>query len=962
MTALRIPVATYRVQFNRSFRFEDARRLVPYLHELGISDLYASPILKARAGSPHGYDVTDPTRLNPELGTEEDFDALVQELKRHDMGLLVDIVPNHMAASPENPWWVDVLENGPSSPYASFFDIDWRPAHDKGLEDKVLLPILGRPYEDALVAGELSLALDEQGLCVRYYEWRLPLDPKSYRAVLARRLDDLRGALGGEASTYRRFVGLIETSEKLPDRVGRGRARVDRRRHETRTLKEGLWRLYKSSPEVQQFLDDNLRAFNATKGDRSSFEPLDRLLGDQPYRLAFWRDAIGRLNYRRFFDIGDLVCMRVEEPRVFDAAHALVVRLAEEGKVSGLRVDHVDGLYDPLGYLRRLQSRLSAGDGAPQRRGPGFYVIVEKILAADETLPRDWPVSGTTGYDFLNSVNRLFVDADGLPALDETYARFTGSPVDFADVRYARKKQVMEELFAGELDSLAREAGRLSAREAAAGVVSSRDLARALAEVTACLTVYRTYVRGRRVAARDRDYIERAIEEARRRNPSLGRAALDFLGRVLLLRLGLAPGPEQRRDWLRFVMRWQQFTGPVMAKGLEDTALYVHNRLISLNEVGGDPGGASARRAVEAFHEGNRARLVRWPHSLNATSTHDTKRGEDVRARIDALSEVPETWAACVDRWSRWNRRKKRLVHGRPVPDANEELLLYQTLVGAWPLRDDDVAEFKQRVQAFMVKAAREAKTSTNWISPDEEYEGALVAFVESILDAGSQSEFLSDLLEFQRKVAYCGAMNSLAQVVLKIASPGVPDFYQGAELWDLSLVDPDNRRPVDFARRASMLEDLNRRHRGGAMPLVRDLVARWQDGRIKLYLTAKALQFRRANAELFADGDYVPLSASQEGKVHVVAFARRRQRRWALVVAARLAAGLSDEGRATLAPAVWGESALTLPDDAPKRWHSALTAETIDGSDVGRRRVLPLRDLLAELPVALLAGTREEG
>ncbi len=958
MTVPRVAVATYRIQFNRSFRFDDARRLVPYLRELGISDLYASPLLQARRGSTHGYDVTDPTRLNPELGTAEEFESLVRELERHGMGLLLDIVPNHMAASPENPWWRDVLENGPSSQYASYFDIDWHPAGGGALENKVLLPVLGRPYNQALLEQEFALAFDQHGFFVRYHDLRLPLDPKSCCALLAYRLETLRDVLGGDSSAFRRFARSIDSIRRLPDRTTTDPARKGERRRNRETIKRKLWRLYNTHPEVREFLDENIRVFNGTKEDAGSFGLLDRLLADQPYHLAFWREAMARINYRRFFDISDLVCLRLEDPEVFAATHALILGLAKERKISGLRIDHVDGLYDPLGYLRQLRSRVPSGDEGRKRKGSAFYVVVEKILASDESLPGEWPAAGTTSYDFLNAVNALFIDPEGLKALDGIYARFTGAEGSFADVRYARKKQVMEELFAGEVATLGRELGRLAAQAQDARGLVSTELVEALVEVTACLPVYRIYVRGFEVGAQDRMYIERAIAEARRRYRSSAALLFEFLRRVFLLDLPRELSPDERHEWLRFVMRWQQFTGPVMAKGVEDTALYVYNRLLSLNEVGGDPEGAGVPHAVEAFHRLNQARLACWPHTLNATSTHDTKRGEDVRARIDVLSELPEEWARCLSRWSRWNRKKKRPVDGRLVPDANEELLLYQTLIGAWPLDDEDTPAFKERVKAYVVKAAREAKDHTSWIQPDASYERALAEFVDSILDAFAESRFPTDFLRFQEKVAYHGAMNSLAQVLLKLTSPGVPDFYQGTELWDLSLVDPDNRRPVDFAKRMDLLEVLRRRETDEGVPLAQELLSHWRDGRVKLYVMAIALGFRRAHAGLFLKGDYLPLFCSGPRKEHVVAWARRRGKVWAIVAVPRFLARLSARKRSPAGRRIWLGTALSLPEGAPMHWSHVLTGEAIEAVPDARGKLIRVGDVFSRFPVALLSGT----
>lgn len=960
MAGPRVPVATYRLQFNRRFRFADAQALVPYLHELGITDIYASPIFKARRGSAHGYDVTDPTRLNPELGTEEEFEALVQELKRHNMGLLLDIVPNHMAANSENRWWVDVLENGPSSPYASYFDIDWHP--DPASEvpaNTVLLSILGGPYRSVLENQELILGLDEEGLFVRYHDARLPLAPKSYRVLLTYRLEDLKEALGEDVRVYQEFAHLVESIERLPTRIAANAEEVEARRRDKEVMKQRLWSLYSRSPTIREFIDENVGIFRGQAKDPQGLHLLDQLLAEQAYRLACWREGLQKINYRRFFDVSDLIGIRVEHPEVFEVMHALTFRLADEAKVTGLRVDHIDGLYDPLDYLRRLQRRIGRVKAA--RATPSFYVVVEKILSGDEELPEDWPACGSTGYDFLNALNAVFVDAEGRKALDVTYRRFTGSRLNPGDVVYESKKRVMRELFAAELRTLGYHLGRLAQDDHGRGL-GVEELVEALVEVTACLAVYRTYIRGLKVATRDRLYIEGAVQEARRRNPSVSASALDFVRQVLLLDFPASSAVEQRERWRWFVMRWQQFTGSLMAKGLEDTALYLHNPLISLNEVGSGPEGSDTSAGVERFHRHNLRTLRRWPHTMSATSTHDTKRSEDVRARLNVLSELPRAWARSLARWSRMNRDKKGLVSGRAVPDPNEEVLLYQTLLGAWPLQAEEVPEFRERLKAYMIKAVREAKIHTSWLHPNEAYERALAGFVEACLDTSSPNEFLDDFLPFQGRVAYYGALNSLAQVLLKIASPGVPDFYQNTELWDFSLVDPDNRRPVDFSKRTRLLRELRRDEGGDLLQVVQTLLAHWRDGRIKIHLISRALDFRRAYAKLFQRGAYIPLSVSGERKEHVLAFARQDGDAWALVVVPRLVTKLCAPGRPPLSRRAWKSSAVTLPVKAPNRWVNVLTGEALEASSGPEGQGMKLHDVFRRLPVALLYGRGRRG
>jgi (1->4)-alpha-D-glucan 1-alpha-D-glucosylmutase len=937
----RMPVATYRVQFNQQFRFEDARELVPYLHRLGISDLYASPILKARRGSTHGYDVVDPSRLNPELGSEADFNALSQKLKRYEMGLILDIVPNHMAASPENPWWLDLLENGLCSPHAAFFDIDWNAA-----ENKVILPVLSSPYQPALENGQFTLILDDAGLFVQYQDYRLPLDIRSYRLVLSHRRDILEAALGLSHPDLEPLFQLINTLEHLPSCTSLAPSQAGRRYHERQAAKEAF-RLVSRVPQVKTWLLGNIALFN------SSQELMHRLLEQQAYQLGFWQTALEHLNYRRFFDISDLIGLRVEESDVFEASHSLILRLVKEGRVTGLRIDHIDGLRDPAQYLSRLQRHV-----APETEEAGglrhFYIVVEKILARDEVLPPDWPVFGTTGYDFTNTLNALFVDSKGAGALDEIYHRFTGSQTAFSDVVYEKKKQVIAELFPGEMQALGRHLASLTFQGKGTVKLSAEELTEALGEVTTCLPVYRTYTRTLEVSPRDRLYLKQAVAEAKRRRPNIKTTAVNFLQRILTLDFPHHVTAEEKESWLHFVLRWQQLTGAIMAKGFEDTALYGYSRLLSLNEVGGDPD--SSGLSIDDFHRLNLMRLEHWPHTMNTTSTHDTKRNQDVRARINVLSEIPEEWEAHLSRWHHWNEAKKTRVNGILVPEPNTEMLLYQTLVGTWPLHEEEVPEFRERLKAYLVKAAREAKVNTNWLSPNLDYEAALIMFLESILEDSRANRFLRDFLPFAQQIAYYGMLNSLAQVLLKTTCPGAPDFYQGAELWDFSLVDPDNRRPVDFRKRKKLLDELMRKETSGSPALVAYLRENWRDGRLKMYLTYKALNARILCKAVFQDGQYLPLKVAGSKEGHMVSFARHKDGIWVLVATPRLLTKLVVPGTFPLGKQVWGDDLLLLPNEAPESWRNVLTGESLKVSTAGKRG-LPLSDVLSSFPVALLVN-----
>jgi (1->4)-alpha-D-glucan 1-alpha-D-glucosylmutase len=946
MARTRIPVSTYRLQFNPQLRFSDAKALIPYLHSLGVTDLYASPLLQAKRGSPHGYDVTDPSHLNSELGSDEEFDAMVRELQAHDMGLLLDIVPNHMAASGENPWWMDLLEDGPRSVFASHFDVDWHPP-SRSLENRVLLPILGKPYAEVLEGREILLTYAQTGFFLNYFDFTLPVAVRSYGRILGYRLDRLQRTLGADSSELQEFQGIMAAIAQIPSPASAPLETAGESRQHREAIKERLWRLYTSTPEVRRFVDGNVRLFNGKRSAPSTFLLMEQLLAEQAYELAYWRTANEEINYRRFFTISELVGVRIEDPVTFEAEHSVVLRLASKGMVTGFRIDHIDGLRDPLGYLRRLQERLHAGQN--NGRAKDFYVVVEKILSEGESLPTEWPVHGTTGYDFMNALNGLFVDTSNVPALENAYAQFIHEQIHYPDLAYRKKKQVMDSLLSVEMRTLGRYLSVLAEQDRYARELSRDELTRTLVETTAALTPYRTYIRGFELKPQDKLAIENAVRDAQRRNSAINPEYFRFLLEVLLLQPGPHLLPEQRESRLAFVMAWQQFTGPITAKGVEDSALYVYNRLISLNEVGGAP--ESAGVAIEKFHEFVRHRRSKWPFTLNATMTHDAKRGEDVRARINVLSELPREWEQCLENWSRWNDSICRIVKGVRTPERNEETLLYQILIGSWPGPDLDCVCYTRRIQEFMVKAVREAMVHTRWTVPNIEHEKALTEFVASILIDSPENKFLPDFKRCATTIAYHGALNSLSQLVIKIASPGVADFYQGTELWDLRLVDPDNRRNVDFGKRNELLEGLCE----GSQCLP-ELLNSWQDGRIKMYVTQKGLQFRRERSSLVLSGDYLPLTAEGPKQDCVFAFARRYRGEWGMVIVPRFTTRLVDENRLPVGKEIWEDTHVLLPKGAPKRWVNVFTDENVEASAAGSD--LALGDALRKVPLGLLVRT----
>jgi (1->4)-alpha-D-glucan 1-alpha-D-glucosylmutase len=973
----RIPDATYRLQFNRAFTFRDARRIAGYLHDLGISDIYASPYFRARAESTHGYDIADHNSLNPAIGGEADERAFVRELHARGMGQLLDFVPNHMGiGEPANAWWMDVLENGPSSLYAEFFDIDWQPLKPE-LHNKVLLPILGNQYGVVLENGELRLDFREGAFVIRYYDTVLPVAPGTATLILRRVAPAVSEALGSEHDQTLELLSIITGLENLPLPVQTARERKLERAREKEILKRRLAALHAASPAMRRALEEALAAFNGTPGDPASFDALDGLLGVQPYRLSFWRTAGEQINYRRFFDVNDLAAIRVENPAVFEASHRLVLRLLREGAVNGLRIDHPDGLWDPAGYFRRLQAAGQSavggrqlGDDAVSRlptadcRLPAarpLYLLVEKILSGRERLPETWPVDGTTGYEFANAVNGIFVDRTNQRAFDEIYDEFTRTYVEYRTLVYEKKKLILTTALAGELNVLARQLDRIAEQSRRHRDFTLNSLTNALREVIACFPVYRTYISTEGVVDRhDRAAIDAAMARARRLNPAVEPSIFDFLHDILLMNRRDEAHSAAFAARVAFVMKFQQLTGPVMAKGVEDTAFYIYNRLVSLNEVGGEPDEFGV--SVAAFHHQNQERSARWPHAMLTTSTHDTKRSEDVRARINVLSEIPERWSAALDQWRVLNRPKKVILHDGVAPDRNEEYLLYQTLLGAWPLQRmdrDAYAHFRGRIAAYMQKATKEAKVNTSWINPNAEYDEAVQHFVHAVLGETPDNAFVRALAPLLDTVARFGAYNSLAQTLLKLTAPGVPDTYQGNEIWDFSLVDPDNRRPVDYNRRRRLLRGLVRRIDAAGddlVPLCRDLLARWRDGRIKLYLTHRALCFRRAHANLFREGDYTPLAAGGQRTDHLCAFTRGVGESRIVVAVPRLLVSMTPAGAHPLGAAVWGGTVLHVPGTRPgSRFRNVFTGSLLDSFKLEGDAALRVADLFHDFPVALL-------
>jgi len=945
----RIPSSTYRLQFNRRFTFAQAREVVPYLHALGVSDAYASPYFQASAESLHGYDITDHNKLNAAIGSRQEYDAWVAELHSHGMGQLLDFVPNHMGiGEPLNEWWMDVLENGPSSMYAPYFDIDWSPLKSD-LRNKVLLPILTDQYGRVLERGELQVRFDAGAFTLHYYNHVLPIAPGTYRHILEIALENL-GEYKDE-EFYAEFQSILTALEYLPRRTETDPERIAERAREKEIVKRRLVRRCSEAPQVQQAIEKALAQINGRPGDPRSFDALNELLNAQSYRLAFWRVAAEEINYRRFFDVNDLAAIRTELPEVFHATHKLLVDLVRAGAVTGLRIDHPDGLYLPKEYFEKLQRRCGKALGIPlPNDGRAIYMIAEKILTGTEKLRQDWPVHGTTGYDFANQVTQLLVDASAEAAITKTFHRFVGHSMHFGHLAYAKKRQVMRLALANDVNVLGSMVDRLSEQNRWYRDFTLQALARAVRETIACFPVYRTYLAPRRpVSDEDRQVIERAIAAAKRRNPGIEESVFNFLRDILLFRFPENLDADARAAHVHFVLKFQQYTGPIMAKGLEDTVFYIFNRLAALNDVGGEP--QQFGLSVETFHERNLDRHRHWPATLLATSTHDTKRSEDVRARMIAISEVPELWRRSVQRWRVINRRWKKQIDDVDAPDANEEYLLYQTLLGTWPIRlsgepEENVArEYIERIQAYMTKALNEAKLNTSWIQPNEAWLTATRDFIAKILEKSPRNKFLPSFLPVAREIARLGVINSLTQTLLKFASPGVPDIYQGNEIWEYSLVDPDNRRPVDYKRRREMLDALRK-----AKP--EELLQNWPDGRIKMFLTQRVLRLRNEHVGFFQGGNYLPISASGIFADSCVSFARELDRHWIVVIAPRLSSriGFPPVGNR------WKDTTVDLPETLSlEHAHDLFTCRELPRE--GRR--ISLADAMSILPFAVITNLR---
>jgi (1->4)-alpha-D-glucan 1-alpha-D-glucosylmutase len=918
------PRATYRVQFGQDFKFDDAAALAPYLSGLGISHLYASPYLKARPNSTHGYDITDHNALNEELGDNAAFSRMIAAFETNRLKHIVDFVPNHMGVGgSDNPFWLDVLEWGENSVYADWFDVDWE-SHSEYLKGKLLVPFLGDQYGAELAAGKLCLRFDPDSgeFAIWAYDvHKLPVSPLCYPIILGDQSPEL-------ARIAEEFAVLTKPSPHIFRRAA--------------DLKKQLAQLVRERADVASSLESSIEHFNGIVNEPATWRPLSDLIRQQHWRPAYFRVAADDINYRRFFNINELAGLRMELPEVFEHTHRFILDLIRKGTVDGVRIDHIDGLFDPKEYLVRL--RHSAGAGR--------YLVVEKILARHERLRQDWPIDGTTGYDFVRQLTELLIDPAAESAFSQIYLSFTAESKRFSDIVYRAKLGIMENEMASELLALATKAARVARQNPASADFTQNLFYRALKEVIACFPVYRTYVSDSETTETDRRYIRWAIAQASKSQSQLDPSVFVFLEGILTCGLvKQAHRGHSRHSVVELAMNVQQYSGPVMAKGLEDTALFRYNRFIALNEVGSSP--EQFGSPVQAFHQENIHRSQNWPNSLLATSTHDTKHGEDARARLAALSLVPEEWAGHVKVWSKSVRALRGDLATPAPPSRNDEYLFFQNLIATWPvaltvstsLEQPALTEYSQRITKAMVKSLRESRVHTNWISPNAEYENAMTDFISHTLHPERSKSFFASFLPFQQRIALMGVQNSLAQTVLKLTSPGVPDFYQGCELWDFSMMDPDNRQPVNYEERRRLLAELKESLRTGERVDSRSMWHNWQDGRIKLFIIYKLLEYRRATAELFEKGIYEPIFAAGDAADHVCAFRRQHGNASFITVVSNNARMNAASFRGTSIPNVENETGF--------KWRDVFTGRMIPLPE----NTMPVEEIFAELPVAVLSS-----
>ena len=968
----KIPDCTYRLQFNQNFTFRNAAELIPYLKELGISHCYASPLLCARENSTHGYDIINHNAFNPSLGSKEDFYYFVNQLRKNDMGLIVDIVPNHMGISKENHWWMDVLENGPASEYSEYFDIDWEPLKPE-LKNKVLVPVLGEHYGNILASGQLKFKFSRNTgkIIIYYYEHEFPVNPSSYAGILSYREEVLASRLGSSNPDFLEYKSIITEFKNLPANTEKNPELLRERKRETDIALKRLSKICQSNYVIEEFIKENLYDFQPKPEDPVSHVRMHNLLEEQAYRLAYWRVSSDEINYRRFFDVNDLAGISVEIPAVFTNTHRFIFELIEQRQIDGLRIDHPDGLFNPAQYFYRLQEE------AARRLGISFnpaeetlcgndrlpiYVVVEKILAPFERLPENWAVSGSVGYEFLNAVNNLFICKDNDKKLSKIYSKFINNTIDFHEMVVECKKLIMKSSLTGELNVLSNYINKISESYYISRDYTLNSLRNALEEIIAHFPVYRTYISEKDKTSKDIDYIKWAVGAAKKRSFSTDPAIFDFIEKILIAEFEDNKESSAYQEILKFAMKFQQYTGPLMAKGLEDTSFYRYNRLISINEVGGEP--ANFGLSVYEFHQQNIARFNYCPHNMLNSSTHDTKRSEDVRARISVLSEIPELWQKKVNRWSQLNKMKKSRVDKSFYPDKNDEYLFYQTLIGIWPgkfLDKDELDAMINRIEQYMLKAIREAKNHTSWLNINQAYEDAICNFIRRVLTSPEKHPFWKEFISFQQEIILRGYLNSISQCVLKFTCPGVPDIYQGNELFDFSLVDPDNRRPVNYQHSQHMLDQvkslihLNLENKNIEPTQFHSILMPLESGAMKIFITAATLKFRNAHSDLFKYGNYIPLQTEGEKAENIVAFIRKYKGEAIIVIVPRLMYSLvSKDNILPVSSDLWKDTKVIIPEEYKHyNWSNIYTKEYIADLEVD----ILAGKLLNILPVAVIFG-----
>jgi (1->4)-alpha-D-glucan 1-alpha-D-glucosylmutase len=920
---------------HKDFNFDCATSIIPYLSELGVTTIYLSPIFKAQKGSTHGYDVVDPTKINPELGGERGFEKLVKETQNHNMNILLDIVPNHMAATLENPYWVDILENGQASTYSNFFDINWNSVFGPA-ENKLLLPILGKPFGITLENKEINISYKNGKFYFNYYDKNFPVETKSYTQILRFGIENFK-ELNNEL--LKKVLELIDKFNNLPPYTESSLEKKIERNKNSSELKIKLQELYENSEQFKNFIKNTLKKISGNKNNINSFIPLERILLSQPYQLVYWQAGLKEINFRRFFDVNELIGVKVENEDVMINTHKLLFELAEKHNIAGFRIDHIDGLYDPTNYLENLSKHT-------RKVKEDFHIVVEKILASHEHLPNQWKTNGTTGYEFLNMATFLLINKKGEKSINKLYKRIAPQNINFQELVYNCKKYILDKNFYSEITNLWLKLILLAKNHRHVLDFPLQSLRRLLEEVVVNFRVYRTYINNLEPSEIDKSEINYVIAQIKASNNNFEERGINFIKDLLTLNILDETKDRIGPDWLNFVMDLQQLSSPVMAKGFEDTALYNYNRLISLNEVGGNP--TLFGITTDKFHDFFNKRQENEKGSLLTTSTHDTKRSEDVRCRINVLTEIPKSFLDHYNKWQKMNSKFKNKIGRSYFPDKNTEYLLYQTLIGSLPFelmreKGNINKEYIERIKNYMIKASREAKKYTNWIKPDENYENILLEFISKILN---NNNFIDDLIPFTEKVAFYGAFNSLVYLTLKLTCPGIPDTYQGCDLWDFSLVDPDNRRPVDYQLRQKYLNTIKE---VSEKEKILDLLNNYSDGSIKLYVSYKLLNLRKKYKELFVNSKYVPLKITGNFKNNFIAYMREKNNNKLVVILPRFITELTEPFNFIFDKKL-NDTSIELPKSGQNKWTNIFLNK--EANFISKKTPLP--NLLADFPLGV--------